>query len=164
MTWVKPELVVQVRYTEITDDGRLRHPTYLGLRDDKVASEIKADYRPKIETVPKATKSRNAPAKRSGKGSRAPNPLKAWAPHAEALTAQLDDLENQRVESALHEISGSAHSGAIVSVTDTMAQAVVGRNTERPTKTKKGRERLAPPAFPDLLGLGRSLTALHIRR
>ena len=33
--WVKPKLVAQVRYTEWTDDGRLRHPAYLGLRDDK---------------------------------------------------------------------------------------------------------------------------------
>ena len=30
--WVKPLLVAQVRYTEITDDGRLRHPAYLGLQ------------------------------------------------------------------------------------------------------------------------------------
>ena len=27
--------IAQVRYTEVTDDGRLRHPVYLGLRDDK---------------------------------------------------------------------------------------------------------------------------------
>lgn len=39
--WVKPVLVAQVRYTEITDDGRLRHPAYLGLRDDKLPSEIR---------------------------------------------------------------------------------------------------------------------------
>ena len=32
--WVRPELVAQVRFTEWTDDGRLRHPAYLGLRDD----------------------------------------------------------------------------------------------------------------------------------
>ena len=38
--WVKPVLVAQIRYTEITDDGRLRHPAYLGLRDDKSAREI----------------------------------------------------------------------------------------------------------------------------
>jgi bifunctional non-homologous end joining protein LigD len=43
--WVKPQLVAQVRYTEITDDGRLRHPAYLGLRDDKRAAEV---------TLPKA--------------------------------------------------------------------------------------------------------------
>ncbi len=38
--WVKPHLVVQVRYSEVTDDGRLRHPAYLGLRDDKLPSEV----------------------------------------------------------------------------------------------------------------------------
>ena len=32
--WVTPRLVAQVRFTEWTDEGRLRHPTYLGLRDD----------------------------------------------------------------------------------------------------------------------------------
>ena len=39
--WVKPVLVAQIRYTEITDDGRLRHPAYLGLRDDKTPKEVK---------------------------------------------------------------------------------------------------------------------------
>jgi bifunctional non-homologous end joining protein LigD len=38
--WVRPLLVAQVRYTEITDDGRLRHPAYLGLRDDKRAEDV----------------------------------------------------------------------------------------------------------------------------
>jgi bifunctional non-homologous end joining protein LigD len=38
--WVRPVLVAQVRYTEITDDGRLRHPAYLGLRDDKSPSDV----------------------------------------------------------------------------------------------------------------------------
>jgi len=33
--WVRPELVAQVRFTEWTADGKLRHPVYLGLRDDK---------------------------------------------------------------------------------------------------------------------------------
>ncbi|MGH9347308.1 MAG: DNA ligase D [Vicinamibacterales bacterium] len=32
--WVKPQLVAEVKFTEWTADGKLRHPTYLGLRDD----------------------------------------------------------------------------------------------------------------------------------
>jgi bifunctional non-homologous end joining protein LigD len=32
--WVRPEVVVEVAYGEWTDDGRLRHPVYLGQRDD----------------------------------------------------------------------------------------------------------------------------------
>jgi len=39
-TWVEPELVAQVAFTEWTRDGRLRHPRHLGLRDDKPARQV----------------------------------------------------------------------------------------------------------------------------
>lgn len=38
--WVRPELVVDVEFTAWTDDGRLRHPTYRGLRTDKDPREV----------------------------------------------------------------------------------------------------------------------------
>lgn len=38
--WVKPELVAQVKFTEWTDDGKLRHPVYLGLRRDRDAGHV----------------------------------------------------------------------------------------------------------------------------
>lgn len=38
--WVTPKLVAQIAYTEKTSDGRLRHPSFLGLRDDKPAEEV----------------------------------------------------------------------------------------------------------------------------
>jgi DNA ligase D-like protein (predicted ligase) len=38
--WVEPELVAQIGFTEWTRDGRLRHPRFLGLRDDKPAREV----------------------------------------------------------------------------------------------------------------------------
>jgi bifunctional non-homologous end joining protein LigD len=38
--WVRPELVVQVAFTEWTEDGKLRHPRFLGLRRDKDPGEI----------------------------------------------------------------------------------------------------------------------------
>jgi bifunctional non-homologous end joining protein LigD len=37
---VRPKLVGQFGFAEWTRDGRLRHPRYLGLRDDKPASEV----------------------------------------------------------------------------------------------------------------------------
>ena len=40
VTWVEPELVAQVGFTEWTGAGRLRHPRFLGLRDDKAATEV----------------------------------------------------------------------------------------------------------------------------
>jgi bifunctional non-homologous end joining protein LigD len=38
--WVEPELVAQIAFSEWTRDGRLRHPRYLGLRDDKRPREV----------------------------------------------------------------------------------------------------------------------------
>ncbi len=38
--WVEPGLVVQVRFGEWTHEGHLRHPAYLGIRDDKAAAEV----------------------------------------------------------------------------------------------------------------------------
>ena len=44
--WAKPDLVAQIRFTEWTADGKLRHPVYLGLRDDKNASEVVREEAP----------------------------------------------------------------------------------------------------------------------
>lgn len=38
--WVRPELVAEVAYSGITRDGRIRHPSFQGLRRDKLAAEV----------------------------------------------------------------------------------------------------------------------------
>jgi bifunctional non-homologous end joining protein LigD len=38
--WVKPELVVEIKFTEWTGDGKLRHPVFVGTRDDKSPREV----------------------------------------------------------------------------------------------------------------------------
>lgn len=43
--WVHPDLVAQVRFTEWTDDNKLRHPVYLGLRDDKMPKDVKREIK-----------------------------------------------------------------------------------------------------------------------
>jgi DNA ligase D-like protein (predicted ligase) len=40
VTWVKPQLVAQLSFSEWTPYGRLRHPRFLGLRDDKPAAKV----------------------------------------------------------------------------------------------------------------------------
>ena len=37
---MKPVLVAEVEFTEWTEDGRLRHPSFKGIREDKAASEV----------------------------------------------------------------------------------------------------------------------------
>jgi len=40
VTWVTPQLVAEVGFTEWTTAGRLRHPRFQGLRDDKAATDV----------------------------------------------------------------------------------------------------------------------------
>lgn len=41
--WVEPRLVCEVRFSEWTRDGGIRHPTFLGLRDDKRPEECRRE-------------------------------------------------------------------------------------------------------------------------
>ena len=43
VVWVEPKLVCEVEFTEWTEDGALRHPSFQGLREDKPAREVKRD-------------------------------------------------------------------------------------------------------------------------
>jgi bifunctional non-homologous end joining protein LigD len=52
VVWVDPVLVAEIAFGEWTRDGRLRHPRYVGLRDDKPAREVRRE-RPAEEVVRK---------------------------------------------------------------------------------------------------------------
>ncbi len=52
--WCEPQLVVEVRYTDITHDGHLREPSFLRFRDDKRIDECHFEFTPREEAVPPA--------------------------------------------------------------------------------------------------------------
>jgi len=56
--WVKPELVAEVAFAEVTPDGVLRHSSFIGLRGDKPAAEVVVEAptpTPKVESRIKVT-------------------------------------------------------------------------------------------------------------
>jgi bifunctional non-homologous end joining protein LigD len=40
LRWVKPQVVIEVAFTEWTVGGNLRHASFVGLRDDKAARDV----------------------------------------------------------------------------------------------------------------------------
>jgi bifunctional non-homologous end joining protein LigD len=83
--WVKPTLVAQVKFTEWTEEGRLRHPVYLGLRDDKKATAV---IRERQNTAPRTQNSEH-------RGNAANHP------NLENLVQHLTEIENARKDAML---------------------------------------------------------------
>src|SRR5262249_25500004 len=69
--WVRPELVAQVRFTEWTADAKLRHPVYLGLRDDKTPTDVHREETSRVQRSAFSVHgSGSRSGSRSGSGSR----------------------------------------------------------------------------------------------
>lgn len=51
VTWLKPQLVCEVSFREMTSDGVMRHPSFEGMRDDKAPNEVVHEKEIKTENV-----------------------------------------------------------------------------------------------------------------
>ncbi len=59
--WIEPKLVAEINFSEFTDDGILRHPSFVGLREDKPAKDVVKEVPKHLtakESKPKAPKGR----------------------------------------------------------------------------------------------------------
>ena len=50
--WVRPEILCEVTFTEWTGDGRIRHPSFQGLREDKKEAEVKMEKPISVKGAP----------------------------------------------------------------------------------------------------------------
>jgi bifunctional non-homologous end joining protein LigD len=104
--WVKPKIVVEVKFSEWTGDGKLRQPIYLGTRDDKKPTEVGREStsmqkkeKPAKKTVARASKSsarrriyaQRTLAENPGKTARARGRSKTLQP--DRVVAMLDDIQ-----------------------------------------------------------------------
>ncbi len=49
VTWVEPEYICEIKFSEWTSDGKLRHPIFLRLREDKTVKDINTANAEKME-------------------------------------------------------------------------------------------------------------------
>lgn len=95
--WVRPELVAQVKFTEWTADHHLRHPVFLGLRDDKKAADVVRES---------ATRHHGSVKQRMGRKTSPPTAPADAAPRparmdVTAIIEQLHALEDARKDGVL---------------------------------------------------------------
>ncbi|MEP7316383.1 MAG: DNA ligase D [Sphingomicrobium sp.] len=76
--WIEPRLVAEVAFTEFTSAGTLRHPSFIGLREDKSASEVVREV---------ATRARSA----DDVGVKITNPDRVIFPEAKLTKGDLAD-------------------------------------------------------------------------
>ncbi len=87
--WARPDLVAQVRFTEWTADAKLRHPVYLGLRDDKRASDVHRE-----EPVKAPDRGQSGVKRRSNRGQTRGKPNQQTARKLDpALSHVIDQLQ-----------------------------------------------------------------------
>jgi bifunctional non-homologous end joining protein LigD len=102
--WVRPELVAQIKFTEWTADARLRHPVYLGLRDDKRPEEVTRERAARIHRArgPGSAAGRGATRPGAPSRTRSARPAAtAAAAEAAAIVQQLHALEEARRDGVL---------------------------------------------------------------
>ena len=58
--WVEPKLVAEVQFTEWSEAGALRHPSFLGLRADKKAAEVVREKPVDADPKPQSSKARQS--------------------------------------------------------------------------------------------------------
>ena len=105
--WARPELVAQIKFTEWTADGKLRHPVYLGLRDDKKPTEVTREERARVPgssfkvqgaaAAPPRARTRGNPEPRTPNERSTPTP----EPGTGSLLDQLSALESSRKDGVL---------------------------------------------------------------
>jgi bifunctional non-homologous end joining protein LigD len=85
--WIKPELVAEIAFTEFTNEGILRHPSFVGLREDKPASEVV------VETPKHLKKSEKKGARATAEsfGIKITNPERVIYPEAGLTKGELAD-------------------------------------------------------------------------
>ena len=88
--WIKPDLVAEVAFTEFTDDGVLRHPSFIALREDKKASEVVRET-PEHIAKPKSKARKDPLTTAADAGIKISNPDRVIFPGDELTKGDLAD-------------------------------------------------------------------------
>jgi bifunctional non-homologous end joining protein LigD len=140
--WVKPALVAEVAFSEWTSDGRLRHPSFKGLREDKSPGEV---TRETPLPVPSPVPEPAASAKPHGK-SRTPAKGKGLKTPISQESAELAGVPLTHSDRVLYPASGLTKLD-LARYYESIADWILPHLKDRPTTLVRCPEGLAKPCF-----------------
>jgi len=91
--WVEPKLVAEVKFTEWTAEGKLRHPTYLGLRDDVSPADVIREPEPKRGRAGQPAEARTSGAREKASRGHSRKETALALAAGDGLVAQLEEIE-----------------------------------------------------------------------
>ena len=103
--WVRPEVVVEVKFNEWTADNRLRQPIFLGVRDDKDAREVTRE----ATSVQRGAKRQAATRRRAGAAASVKQPTKRVTKRAANRASPTDDSPRDVSSTAAEREHRDAH-------------------------------------------------------
>jgi len=120
--WVKPRVVVEVKFNEWTGDGKLRQPIYLGTRDDKKATEVgRESSSMQKKTATKKTAATKTAGKSGARASKSTARKRIYAQRTLAggieasggTRSKVKSLKAGEIVAQLDEIQGRGGSGSV---------------------------------------------------
>jgi bifunctional non-homologous end joining protein LigD len=158
-TWVKPELVCEVRYSEWTNEGMLRHPAFRTLRPDQTIEDTQRENtKSKIEAAQSVEASGNERMRAAQSPSdEAPSPRGRGRGSGQKLSPGAGADETISARKSPGGSVGSSVAGVLGD-----EDASPSRNTDRPKETKRGGDEGTPPRQdPDVNSSLEILRTLH---
>jgi len=156
VTWLKPTLVAEVKYTEITRDGILRHPVFLHLRDDKKPSEVKPEPAPLVTPSSNKKEAKSSTSKKKIAEAEADGPAKQQKADKK-LSSSNDEkdksivVNNRKLElSNINKIYWPVEKftkGDVIRYYDAMADFILPYLKDRPLSLKRNPNGLSDNGF-----------------
>ncbi|HET7436258.1 MAG TPA: DNA ligase D [Thermoanaerobaculia bacterium] len=138
--WVRPRLVAQVSFTEWTSDHRLRHPSFLGLRDDKSVKEVERETPMPVTSAKKTTAKKTSTKTTTTKTSSA---KKSAAPKTKSDTPRVTLTHPERVLYPRDKITKQDVADYYAAVAEPMLHALA----DRPLALEHWNQGIAAPSW-----------------
>lgn len=138
--WVRPELLAQIKFSEWTETDSMRHPVFLGLRDDKSAKKVTME-KPKVDTGKIDTKTEGRTQKAEGKMQKADTRTQNANSKTKSSKVELSNLD--KIFWPKEKIT----KGDVINYYDSIAEYILPYLKDRPQSLRRTPDGIKSPGF-----------------